>query len=427
MKRISVEHLSKVYQLGAQVEKDLSFRELLFSQVSSLWSPSQPKQPFYALNDISFDVEEGEVLGIIGKNGSGKSTLLKILSRITSPTSGKVTIRGRVASLLEVGTGFHAELSGRENIYLSGVILGMKRWEISIYFDEIVAFAGVEQFLNVPVKKYSSGMRLRLAFAVAAYLRPEILLIDEVLAVGDYEFEKKCIQSMSELGKAGRTILFVSHNLVAVKKLCSRVLVLKQGQEQYIGDPIQATAIHLGTQKMAASSLDWGTSGLQLGSFLALQSVKVLSIAGDEQEQFLLSEPVKVELAFKRFDSQINVLFLLSFYDETDTLLFSSSRIINHENVMDRNFIETIACSIPEHIFQEGLITVGVEIFDLGLEGVLSDLENVTIFSEKNILNFAMKEGNLEKRSDRAIFFRDKKGKLKPFLQWHNSYKGAVL
>ncbi len=421
MKRIIVENLSKIYQLGTQADKDQSFRELLFSQVSSLFKPSLPKKSFYALKDVSFEVQEGEVLGVIGKNGSGKSTLLKILSRITAPTSGKVTIRGRVASLLEVGTGFHGELSGRENIYLSGVILGMKRWEISKYFDEIVSFAGVEQFLDIPVKKYSSGMRLRLAFSVAAHLRPEILLIDEVLAVGDYEFEKKCIQSMSDLGKAGRTILFVSHNLVAVKKLCSRVLVLKQGREEFIGGPLQAVAAHLGTQKIASSSVVWGDVGLMLGSLLALDSLKILSTDGDEQERFFLSDPLKVHIGFRRFDSDKTALFILSFYNEEEDLLFTSSRVVRDYEAVALDAKETLVCTIPEHIFQEGVVMVGLEVFDLGYDGTLPDFEQATLFSEKNILNFVMSEHSVEKSTDRSAFLQNKKGKIKPFLKWHTS------
>ncbi len=418
MKRISVEHLSKVYQLASRLEKDLSFREMLFSQLTSFGGYSQKKEPFYALNDISFDVEEGEVLGIIGRNGSGKSTLLKILSRITSPTSGRAIIKGRVASLLEVGTGFHGELSGRENIYLSGVILGMKRWEISKYFDEIVAFAGVEQFLHIPVKKYSSGMRLRLAFSVAAYLRPEILLIDEVLAVGDYEFEKKCIESMSELGKAGRTILFVSHNLVAVKKLCSRVLVLKKGKEQFIGDPIQAVAAHLGTQKITSSAVMWPNAGLLLGSVLALRSVKIVSVQADEKEQFLLSESVGVEIYFDRFDTNSTVLFVISFYDELDTLLFSSSKVIKDTRIYSSLVGERLLCTVPSHIFDEGIVGVGLEIFDLGAEGALPDVIDAFLFSEERLLSFVMKESEIEKKTRRDGLWNYKKPKIKPYLEW---------
>ncbi len=418
MKRISVERLSKVYQLASRSEKDLSFREMLFSQLTSFGGYSQKKEPFYALNDVSFDVEEGEVLGIIGRNGSGKSTLLKILSRITSPTSGRAIIKGRVASLLEVGTGFHGELSGRENIYLSGVILGMKRWEISKYFDEIVAFAGVEQFLHIPVKKYSSGMRLRLAFSVAAYLRPEILLIDEVLAVGDYEFEKKCIESMSDLGRAGRTILFVSHNLMAIKKLCSRVLVLNKGKEQFIGDPIQAVAAHLGTQKIASSGVVWAQSGLMLGSVLALRSVKIISIQGNEQEQFLLSEPVSIEICFDHFDTSRTILCVVSFYDELETLLFTSSKVLEDRKI---NFLQSkqrFLCTVPPHIFHEGIVTVGLELFDLGIGGTLPDVIDAFLFSEEQLLSFTMREDEFMKKENREGLWSGKKSKIKPLLHW---------
>lgn len=203
------------------------------------------REEFWALKDVSFEVNEGEVVGIIGRNGAGKSTLLKILSRITEPTTGRVTLDGRVASLLEVGTGFHPELTGRENIYLNGSILGMSRAEIARKFDEIVAFAEVEKFLDTPVKRYSSGMYVRLAFAVAAHLEPEILVVDEVLAVGDAEFQKKCLGKMSEVARGGRTVLFVSHNMHAVKSLCRRGIVLNRGQREYDGDVGQAVEHYL--------------------------------------------------------------------------------------------------------------------------------------------------------------------------------------
>jgi len=197
---------------------------------------SQTQEEFWALKDINFEINQGDKVGIIGRNGAGKSTLLKILSRITEPTSGKIHINGRIASLLEVGTGFHPELTGRENIYLNGAILGMSRREIKNKFDEIVAFSEVEKFLDTPVKRYSSGMYVRLAFAVAAYLESEILVVDEVLAVGDAEFQKKCLGKMDELSKGGRTILFVSHNLGAIKKLCNKGIVLKEGRVFYHGE-----------------------------------------------------------------------------------------------------------------------------------------------------------------------------------------------
>jgi lipopolysaccharide transport system ATP-binding protein len=202
-------------------------------------------EDFWALRDVSFEVKRGEVVGIIGRNGAGKSTLLKILSRITEPTEGRVKILGRVASLLEVGTGFHPELTGRENIFVNGAILGMSRAEIQKKFDEIVDFSGVERFLDTPVKRYSSGMHVRLAFAVAAHLEPEILIIDEVLAVGDGEFQKRCLGKMNEVARSGRTVLFVSHNMLAARNLCSRVIVLASGRVLDDGAPAKSTVTYL--------------------------------------------------------------------------------------------------------------------------------------------------------------------------------------
>ncbi len=238
---IRVENLGKKYTIGHQGKGYGSFREMLSSRVRRLWAPADPthsdfREEFWALQDVNFEVKRGDRLGIIGRNGAGKSTLLKILSRITEPTTGRVTLRGRVASLLEVGTGFHPELTGRENIFLNGVILGMKREEIQRKFDEIVAFAEVERFLDTPVKHYSSGMYVRLAFAVAAHLDPEILVVDEVLAVGDAAFQKKCLGKMEDVAeKEGRTVLFVSHNMSTIENLCLHGIYLKQGKIQAVG------------------------------------------------------------------------------------------------------------------------------------------------------------------------------------------------
>ncbi len=238
---ITISGISKQYQLGQQQQRATTFRE---AAINTLAGPfrrfkglraggtegGKADASFWALKDVGFGVKPGEVIGLIGRNGAGKSTLLKILSRITEPTTGEIRMRGRVASLLEVGTGFHPELTGRENIYLNGAILGMKKTEIDGNFDAIVAFAEVEKFLDTPVKFYSSGMYVRLAFAVAAHLEPEILIVDEVLAVGDAAFQKKCLGRMGSAARDGRTILFVSHNMAAVKALCSRAVWLKAGQ-----------------------------------------------------------------------------------------------------------------------------------------------------------------------------------------------------
>jgi len=244
---IKIENLSKKYVIGHQKqERYTALRDVMMNKLRGfgerLRHPLSPNreeinlEEFWALKDINLEIEQGDRVGIIGRNGAGKSTLLKVLSRITEPTSGKVHINGRVASLLEVGTGFHPELSGRENIYLNGAILGMRRAEIKRKFDEIVDFSGVEKFLDTPVKRYSSGMYVRLAFAVAAHLEPEILVVDEVLAVGDAQFQKKCLGKMEEVGKEGRTVLFVSHNMAAITSLCQRVVLLDSGSAVFDGD-----------------------------------------------------------------------------------------------------------------------------------------------------------------------------------------------
>ncbi|MCA9073877.1 MAG: ABC transporter ATP-binding protein [Planctomycetaceae bacterium] len=239
---IQVDAIGKQYQLGLREKANETLREALVEMAKAplkrlrhLSGQSDEGSTFWALRDVNFDVPEGEVLGIIGHNGAGKSTLLKILSRITEPTEGRAVIRGRVASLLEVGTGFHVELSGRENVFLNGAILGMSKAEITRKFDEIVAFSGVEKFLDTPIKRYSSGMKVRLAFAVAAHLEPEILIIDEVLAVGDQEFQNRCLGKMHDVARSGRTVLFVSHNMAAVESLCTSAMLLKAGKVLSIG------------------------------------------------------------------------------------------------------------------------------------------------------------------------------------------------
>jgi lipopolysaccharide transport system ATP-binding protein len=245
---VEIKHISKKYRIQAGNQPYLSLRENLFNFLR----PAARKKEFWALDDVSFEVMPGDTLGVIGRNGAGKSTLLKILSRITPPTKGSITVRGRVASLLEVGTGFHPELSGRENIYLNGSILGMKRAEIGRQFDAILDFAGVGQFVDTPLKHYSSGMQLRLAFAVAAFLEPEVLVIDEVLAVGDSEFQKKCLGKMKEVNSQGRTILLVSHDLTAISTLTKKCIYLKEGKMQALSTTPQVIERYIreGQQKV---------------------------------------------------------------------------------------------------------------------------------------------------------------------------------
>jgi lipopolysaccharide transport system ATP-binding protein len=250
---IKVENLSKQYTLGGPAERYSTIRESLIKTIKTPFSGSKKagngSNTFWALKDITFDVMPGEVVGIIGRNGAGKSTLLKVLSRITEPTAGRAELYGRVGSLLEVGTGFHPELTGRENIFLNGAILGMSRDEIAKKFDAIVDFAEVEKFLDTPVKRYSSGMYVRLAFAVAAHLEPEILIVDEVLAVGDSEFQKKCLGKIKDVSEHGRTVLFVSHNMTAVATLCSKGILLSQGEIQIHSDAASAINLYTSTTR----------------------------------------------------------------------------------------------------------------------------------------------------------------------------------
>lgn len=277
---IKAENLGKKYIIGHQAESGryVALRDVLMQNARMIWSKTKDlvkgnpiiqgdmMEEVWALKDVSFEIKRGEAVGIIGRNGAGKSTLLKILSRITEPTTGRVTIKGRVASLLEVGTGFHPELTGRENIYLNGTILGMTRVEIKQKFDEIVAFAEIEKFLDTPVKRYSSGMYVRLAFAVAAHLEPEILIVDEVLAVGDAQFQKKCLGKMKEVGQKGRTVLFVSHNMNAIETICSRAAVLKNGEVLLNSNVEQAVSRYLDDGKSLSKRSDLRTRTDRQGS-----------------------------------------------------------------------------------------------------------------------------------------------------------------
>jgi ABC-2 type transport system ATP-binding protein/lipopolysaccharide transport system ATP-binding protein len=292
---IEVEHLSKRYRLG-QRSPGRSLREAAAQSVRALGRRERAERPqeIWSLRDVSFEVPEGEALGVIGRNGAGKSTLLKILARITQPTTGRSRTRGRVAPLLEVGTGFHPELTGRENVYLNGAILGMSRRDIARRFDDILAFAGVERFVDTPVKRYSSGMYLRLAFAVAAHLEPDILAVDEVLAVGDAEFQAKCLGRMATVEREGRTVVFVSHNLEAITRLCSRVVWLDHGSVAAIGPAEDVVDAYLAAQVGDGAQ---GSVGNRQGP-VALRSVRVLDAGARPAEVLRRDRPFTVELRF---------------------------------------------------------------------------------------------------------------------------------
>lgn len=329
---IKAENISKRYRIGLKEELHDTFIGALTSWVryplsslrrlqklSKFSDNGESEDIIWALKDVSFEVKHGEVLGIIGKNGAGKSTLLKILCRITKPTSGRASINGRVASLLEVGTGFHGQLTGRENVFLNGAILGMKKNEIERKFDEIVDFSGIERFIDTPVKRYSSGMHVRLAFAVAAHLEPEILLIDEVLAVGDFEFQKKCLRKMSDVASEGRTILFVSHNMKAVKNLCGRAILLRQGELVSIGTAAEVIDEYIGNIEKANELLPEISFPPDSNKRFQIRAVRILDNTGNPSIELDRTQPFRVVIDYDiREDTRIaSVEFSLEKLDGT--------------------------------------------------------------------------------------------------------------
>ena len=326
---ISAEDLSKEYHIGAARGAYSTLRESLMATVRTPFRRERngqgPDQTVWALKDVSFEVLPGEVLGIIGRNGAGKSTLLKILSRITPPTAGRARIRGRVGSLLEVGTGFHPELTGRENIFLNGAILGMKRSEIAAKFDEIVAFAEVERFMDTPVKHYSSGMYMRLAFAVAAFVEPEILLIDEVLAVGDAEFQKKCLGKMGDVSRHGRTILFVSHNLTAVKSLCSRAIWLDAGRIVNAGDTEAVVGDYLQNGTPVTHQREWNEPASAPGDDkVRLHRVSIAALGQGVDEPITVKTAIELNASFWNYLPGAFLGFSIVLYNRDGVAIFNT-------------------------------------------------------------------------------------------------------
>ena len=374
---ISVENLSKTYRLGqigtGTFSRDL---ELWWARLRGKPNPllkigqedhgNRAGEIIWALKDVSFTVEQGEVLGIIGRNGAGKSTLLKILSRVTAPTSGCVKVKGRIASLLEVGTGFHPELTGRENIYLNGAILGMTKAEIARKFDEIVAFAEIEKFIDTPVKRYSSGMYVRLAFAVAAHLESEILLVDEVLAVGDADFQKKCLGKMGDVAsKEGRTVLFVSHNMNMITRLCTRAILLNQGQIINQGETEKIVKYYLQQESISPSSRVWKDQSSAPGDAVAkLHSVKICDENGTPIEKVDIRKSFFVEVTYWNLQSSLKPTVILHFIDSQGTTLFATNDWNDEKwwNSQREPGLVKSRCQIPENFLAEGTHNVLVAI-----------------------------------------------------------------
>lgn len=358
MQVIKAEDLRKEYALGR--ERPNSLRDTLAGLFRSR-SGDATKETLFALDGVSFEVNEGERLGIIGRNGAGKSTLLKILSRITKPTSGYAEIRGRVGSLLEVGTGFHNELSGRENIYLNGAILGMKHAEIERKFDEIVAFSEIERFLDTPVKHYSSGMYMRLAFSVAAHLEPEVLIVDEVLAVGDVGFQKKCLGKMREVGESGRTVLFVSHDMNSITRLCDRVIWLKDGRISADGEAGLVVSEYLHDQMTAGSTRRWEDPATAPGNSIArLRSVRVCNDLGKTISSADIRHRVGIELIYDVLEDGKIIVPNCHFFNDQGVCLFVSHDWNSEWRSRPRQsgtFTSTVW--VPGNFLAEGQVFVG--------------------------------------------------------------------
>src|SRR5262245_4566109 len=333
---IAFEDLSKCYVINHRVDRDNGLRHALERALRVPWErlrartprPATTQETFWALRNVNLEIARGEVVGIVGRNGAGKSTLLKILSRITEPTSGRVRLRGRTASLLEVGTGFHPELTGRENVFLNGAILGMTRVEIRRKFDEIIAFAEIEQFVDTPVKRYSSGMYVRLAFAVAAHLDPEILVVDEVLAVGDAKFQKKCLDKMDDAGRTGRTVLFVSPNMQAVTRLSSRCVLLTAGKVMLDGAPPQVATAYLSSGIGSSAERTWSDLDTAPGDdVVRLTAVRVRSESGALVDAIDIRRSVGVQLEYEVLEPGHVFLPHFCLRNEDGVLLFSSQDV----------------------------------------------------------------------------------------------------
>ena len=422
---IKVENLSKRYRIGLKekihdtmvgaitdfVKRPIKNLKLLRNLSTFSDNGHESDDTIWALKDVSFEINHGEVVGIIGKNGAGKSTLLKIISRITAPTSGSVIFNGRVSSLLEVGTGFHPELTGRENVYLNGTILGMSKSEIDRKFDEIVAFSEVEKFLDTPVKRYSSGMRVRLAFSIAAHLEPEILLVDEVLAVGDSEFQKKCLGKMGSVAKEGRTILFVSHNMGAIQRLCDRSLLLFSNCLAMDAATEQVIAFYLnerGQEDKSSCKIEYEHGSAPGDQFVRLRCVQLTTANGHLKPSFCMNEAFAIKITFEVLKRSSSFHLYVRVYTEDGILAFASAD-------WDKNGISAVdrqpgkyqmIVSIPSHLLNRGT-------YMLSVSGLIPDVRFV--FQESSVLTWRILPqggvGGFQSISRLGVF--------RPLLEWN--------
>ena len=408
---IAVRDLGKKYRLGVTVSHN-TLRDAITDTVRGLLRRRRERdegEELWALRNVSFDVEEGEILGIVGHNGAGKSTLLKMLSQITAPSEGEIRIHGRVGSLLEVGTGFHPELTGRENIFLNGAILGMSQRDIRHRFDEIVEFAEVERFIDTPVKRYSSGMYVRLAFAVAAHLEPEILLVDEVLAVGDAQFQRKCLGKMSNVASHGRTVLFVSHNMRAIQNLCSRCILLDHGGMRLDADSTTVVNEYLNIGTSSNLHQHWASPSVAPGDdIVRLHRIELKTLDDSEPHEATTWSPLEIEVQFWNLKPGAKLNVSVHLNSSENILVFNSTSLLDTrwlEKPFPRGLYRT-TCRIPDRLLNEGAYTV-----DLFL---VEDTTRV-LYHEKTLLSFDIREDLREPRGNWHGKFR---GVVRPVLEW---------
>jgi len=434
---ISVEDVSKVYRIGSreQVHDSIGrgmvefvksplknyrkYRSLYKFSDDILYGDYAGEDILWALRDVSFDVKRGEVVGIIGVNGAGKSTLLKVISRITPPTKGRITIRGRVSSLLEVGTGFHPELTGRENVYLNGTILGMRKLEVDRKFDEIVDFSGVEKFLDTPVKRYSMGMRVRLAFAVAAHLEPEILIIDEVLAVGDAEFQKKCLNKMEDVGKEGRTVLFVSHNMAAVTRLCNRGILLSAGSVLDDGNTHAIVSSYLTSGLGTAAAREWSTIDDGPGDdSVRLRALRIVDRQGKVTEGVDVRQAIGLQMEFDVLKPGEVLMPYFRLSNEEGITIFSTidQELKWHTEARDPGRYVSTAW-IPENLLTEGMIYV--------MAAMRTKHRKYRPFQEADAIAFNVID-EMEGDSARGQWVGKLLGAVRPKLDWTTDYSAEV-
>lgn len=423
---ISLRGIGKEYRIGAHQASYRTLRDVLAKMATSPFrragrvlrqgaGVAESGKSIWALRDVSFDVQHGEVVGLIGRNGAGKSTLLKILSRITDPTTGSAEIRGRVASLLEVGTGFHHELTGRENIYLNGAILGMKRAEIARKFDEMVAFAEVEKFIDTPVKHYSSGMYLRLAFAVAAHLEPEVLLVDEVLAVGDAQFQKKCLAKMEDVGRQGRTVLFVSHNMPAVTRLCQRTILLGNGGVEMDGPSHKVAGVYLNSNVGSCSERVWPDVAQAPGSHvIRLHAVRVRGKNGQLVETVDIREPIGLEMEYDVLESGHVVIPHFSVHNLDGIQVFSAVETGLDWKGCPRPAGRYVTLAwIPGNYLADGTLIIGAAANTVN--------PSIMHFYEREAVAFCVID-SFAGDSARGDFAGDLHGVVRPLLNWTTRY-----